>query len=72
MKEYILVENKDGDQFEKYFQTKEEGIEGGERAFSYLTKCDKKHIQDFYLMKTVNPDPESENHFDGDIIKRWI
>lgn len=71
-KQYILIEIKNGDWFTKYFETEEEGIKGGDFAFSYLTKVDKNHTEGFYLIKSANPDPDAPDHFDGDVIKDWL
>ena len=40
--------------------------------FSYLTKADIKEREAFYVLESINPDEEAENHYDGEVVKRWI
>ena len=67
---YILIDETRGDQFTKEFESKEEAIKQGDKDFSYKAKED--HCTAFYLLESVNPDEDAENHFDGDIIKEWL
>lgn len=69
---YIIIDVKNGDIFNKEFETKEEALRQAEIDFSYLTKADKKERSDFYVLESINPDEEAENHFDGTEVKRWI
>ena len=71
MKEYILMDWKGDDCFPEYYDTAEEGIKAGDRDWDHLTEREKRERRAFYLLKTVDPDPESEYHYDGDIIKDW-
>lgn len=68
---YILIDTKGCDTFTKEFDSKEEAIKTGDQDFAYLTKNDKKN-REFYLLESVNPDEDAENHFDGDVIKTWL
>ena len=69
---YVLIDQiKNSDCFTSEFETKEEAIKGGELAFQYLSEQDKAHRAEFYILKSINPDEDAENHFDGDIVKRW-
>ena len=36
-----------------------------------MSDSDKKHTTAYYVLESVNPDVESDDHYDGDIIKRW-
>lgn len=66
---YVLIDVSRGDQFEKEFDNKEEALRQGELDFAKVTPAD--HCTEFYLLESINPDEEAENHFDGDIVKRW-
>lgn len=69
---YIIIDVKKGDMFNKEFNSKEEALRQAEVDFSYLTEADKKERSDFYVLESINPDEEAENHFDGTEVKRWI
>lgn len=69
---YIIVDNKDGDLFTTEFNTAEEAIKEADKQFNYLTEHDKKHRQAFYVLESVNPDEDADNHFDGNPIKEYI
>lgn len=67
-KEFILIDSKDGDQFEDYFDTAEEAIEAARIGWNQLSNDEKKHRDSFYVLRSINPDREAENHFDGEIL----
>ena len=69
---YIIIDVKNGDMFNKEFNSKEEALKQAEIDFSYLTKADLKEREAFYVLESINPDEEADNHYDGDIVKRWI
>lgn len=69
---YVIVDIKDGDMFSKEFDDKTEAIRQAEEDFEALTSADKKHRSDFYVLESINPDTEAENHFDGKEIRRWL
>lgn len=69
---YILVDQTATDAFTEEFETKEEAIAAGARQFNYLTESDLKERTAFYVLKSINPDEEAENHFDGEIVKEWL
>lgn len=69
---YILVEATKSDCFTEEFNNKKEAIKEADYKFNQLTKFDLKSIREFYVLKSVNPDEEAENHFDGDIVKRYM
>lgn len=68
---YILMDDCGSDIFTKEFNNAEEAISEGDRDWEYLTEYDKKRRNAFYLLESVNEDPESDEHFDGDIVKSW-
>lgn len=69
---YIVIDVKQGDMFTKEFDIKAEAIRQAEEDFNSLTEADKKARSDFYVLESINPDEEAENHFDGTEVKRWI
>lgn len=68
---YVLIDISRGDQFEKEFEDKDKdkALRQGELDFGKKTPAD--HCTEFYLLESVNPDEETENHLDGNIVKRW-
>lgn len=68
---YILIDDCGSDIFTKEFENAKEAIEEGERDFDSLTESDKKRRNAFYVLESVNEDPEEDDHFDGDVLKRW-
>lgn len=69
---YIIIDVKKGDMFNKEFDNKAEALKQAEIDFSYLTKADIKEREAFYVLESINPDEEAENHYDGEVVKRWI
>lgn len=67
---YVLVDMTRGDMFTEEFEDKQNAIDYGDRMFSYKTKADK--CTEYYLLESADPDEESEQHLNGDIIKRWL
>ena len=69
---YIVMDGKSGDIFTEEFDSREDAISYADRDFEHLTASDKKHRDFYYILESINPDEDAENHFDGDIIKRYI
>ena len=69
--QYVLVDNRDGDIFVGEYETQEEAVKAGEDMFSRFSDYDKKHREEFFVFKSLNPDEDAENHYDGDIVKWW-
>lgn len=67
---YIIVDRTNGDEFNEEFDNKEEAIEKAKADWEHLSGYDKKRRLEFYVLESVNPDEEAENHFDGDIVWR--
>ena len=69
MKYVVMDERKDGtgDLFNDEFETAEEAIKAAKWKWSYLTNREKKE-RTIWVLESVNPDEEAENHFDGDVI----
>ncbi len=64
---YIVFDSNysfDGDVFDQEFESKEEAIKEAKRQIDHLTYREKKH-RHVWVLESVNPDVEAENHFDG-------
>ena len=69
---YIVMDEKNGDLFSEEYEAIESAIEAAELEFNRLTDFDKEQRSAFYVLESINPDPDAEDHFDGNVIKRWI
>ena len=69
---YVLIDwVKDGDMFTEEFETAEKAVESASYEGEHLSESDKNRRSDFYVLESANPDAEAEDHFDGNIVKRW-
>ena len=68
---YIIMDYTDGDCFTDEFDNKEEAILEAEGKWSNLTRFEKKHRTEFYVLESVNPDEDAPDHYDGNDVKRW-
>ena len=68
---YIVMDYKGGDLFTEEFATAEEAIVSAEYSWEHLTDKEKMHRESFFVLESINPDEEAENHLDGDIVRRW-
>lgn len=71
MAKYVLIDERDVDVFEKEFDTAEAALREGCFDWDRMTKNERKACKSFYVLESVNPDEEAENHFDGDIVFAW-
>ena len=69
---YVVIDDCGSDLYTTEHETKEEAIREAEIQLSRLTSTDRKRREAFFVLESVNPDEEAENHLDGDIIKKWI
>lgn len=69
---YIVIDQTKNDLFNTECATREEAIKEADKQFSYLTDADKRNRTSFYVLESIDPDEESERHFDGDIVKQYI
>ena len=69
---YVLIDwVKDGDMFTEEFETAEKAVESASYEWEHLSQSDKNTRSDFYVLESANPDEDAEDHFDGNIVKRW-
>ena len=69
---YVVMDQTENDLFTTECATADEAIKEADKQYSYLTDADKKKRTSFYVLESVDPDEDSERHFDGDIIKQYI
>lgn len=69
---YIVIDQTKTDWFTTEFDNKEDAIKEADYQFSKLTKNDLKRREDFYVLESVNPDEYADNHFDGNVIKKYL
>ena len=50
------------------FETAEEAIKTGKREWSHTCESDRKKCKEFYVLESVNPDENAEDHLDGNPI----
>ena len=67
---YLVIDERLVDTFTTEFETKKEALAEAEWKWNRLTEIEKKnHVKAFYVLESVNPDEEAEDHFDGNPIK---
>ena len=71
---YILFDKRDdGQVFTEEFENKEEAVRRADITWErYITDNEKRHIVEFYVLESVNPDEDSENHWDGNYVKIYL
>lgn len=67
--EYIVIDDCSTDLFLDEYETEEQALRKAERTWNIFTAADIERRTAFYVIKSVNPDEEAENHLDGDVIK---
>ena len=51
------------------FNTLEEAIKFSDSEFNYLCESDRKNCEYFFILESVNPDENAEDHYDGNFAK---
>ena len=70
MGKYIVIDEKRngiGEIFDENYETAKEAVESAEGQWSHLTAMEQK-ARTIYVLESVNPDEDAEDHFDGNII----
>lgn len=65
---YIIIDDCGTDLFTKELDNQTEAIEMAKADFDRLTPADKKRRIGFYVLESVNPEEDAENHLDGTVI----
>ena len=68
---YIVMDYRDGELFTEEFDSEEEAIVAAEYDWEHLADKEKMHRESFFVLESINPDEEAENHLDGNIVRRW-
>lgn len=71
MARFIFIEETNTDSFAKEFDSEEEAIKHGDYCWERNTAADRKKLTACYILKSINPDVDADNHFDGDIVKEY-
>ena len=71
MKYIVMDQIMNGDLFTEEFDTVEEALVSAEYGWEHLTDKEKQKRESYIVLESANPDEDSENHLDGDIVKRW-
>ena len=66
---YIIIDENNGDMFNKEYESREEALKQAEIDWGYLTDREKEKRTAFYVLESVNPDEEAPDHYDGEPIK---
>ena len=71
---YILFDKRDDGQiFTEEFENKEEAVRRADITWErYITDNEKRHIVEFYVLESVNPDEDAEDHWDGNYVKLYL
>lgn len=65
---YIIIDERKNDFFTEEFEDRDEAINTAEYDWDRRTEYDKKHTDRFYVLESVNPDEDADDHFDGNPI----
>lgn len=67
---YLVVYATRGDEFVEEFDYKEEAFKNADYQWYHLTRSEKRDCK-LYVLESVNPDEEAENHMDGDVLREY-
>lgn len=65
---YIVIDRVKYDEFVREFDSKEDAIKWAKGDWDYMCAADKKCRDEYYVLESVNPDEEAEDHFDGNVV----
>lgn len=66
---YIVIDTRKNDEFTKEFDKADEAIKFADYEWSRMTSHDKKECAAYYVLESVNPDEDADDHFDGNPVK---
>ena len=58
---YIVMDYKNGELFTEEFDSAEEAVVAAEYDWEHLTDKEKNESEEFFILKSINPDEEAEN-----------
>ena len=65
---YLVMDIRKNDTFVNEFDSREEAIKYAKDDFEHMHKLDQKSCRQYYILESINPDEDSETHYDGNII----
>ena len=67
---FVLIRESDlnDDIYVREFEDEREAVIYAEGMWAHMSSHDKKHSTAFYVLESVNPDVDAEDHFDGDTV----
>jgi hypothetical protein len=68
MRYIIIDERKNGQLFAEEVEHKDNAINSAKYDWNRRTEHDKKRTDRFYVLESVNPDEDADDHFDGNPI----
>lgn len=68
MRYIVIDERKNGQLFTEEFEHKDNAINTAKYDWNHRTEYDKKYTERFYVLESVNPDEDADDHFDGNPI----
>lgn len=69
---YILTIGTRGNEEIREFADADKAIKEGDYIWNHMCEADKKATQYMYVLESINPDEDADNHFDGERIKEWV
>lgn len=67
---YLVIYAK-GNEFVEEFDNKEDAFKNADYQWAHLTRNEKRNCDAFYVLESVNPDEEAEDHMDGDVLREY-
>ena len=68
---YLVIDYSEGVMDVREFDNENEAISYADHIWDCKWDDDKKSCKRFYILESVNPDEDAEDHFDGNIIKTY-
>ena len=69
---YIVVNGTKYEEDVKEFDDVNMALKEAEYLWNHLSDHDKKHLENFYVLESINPDEDAVNHMDGNYVARWV
>ena len=65
---YIIIDERKNDFYTEEFEDRDEAIKTAKSDWDRRTAYDKKRTEAYYVLESVNPDEDADDHFDGNPI----
>ena len=65
---YVVIDQTKTDWFTEEHDNREDAIKACKDGFDLLTESDKRKREAYYVLESINPDEDADNHLDGDVI----